>query len=231
MVEYPDPLAQYAKAKGCVARSRIILVEGTTDRTLFELAAACELRITGENLLRDLCLIPAGEGDLGGTSGVIRELIGFRAVASTVLLPNGNPKYRVAALLDNDEAGRYAFRTFRQFDIRIREWSDVFLLAPVMPLTSNRDPSAIKSLIDRENAPYKGLNWEAEDLLPEDFLHAFEQEFSGAVVRRTVVQGRTHYDLTVDGKARLHRFVKMHAIHADFINVIETLRALRSYLG
>jgi hypothetical protein len=43
--------------------------------------------------------------------------------------------------------------------------------------------------------------------------------------------GKTHRDLTRDGKAKFHEFVKENAVHADLQGVIATIRALRFYLG
>ena len=39
-----------------------------------------------------------------------------------------------------------------------------------------------------------------------------------------------HRDLTRDGKARLHRFVKQHAVRDDLGGVIDVLKAVRFYL-
>ncbi len=41
----------------------------------------------------------------------------------------------------------------------------MFRLRPIMPQTNNRDPDAIRSLIEKANAPYKGLDWELEDFI------------------------------------------------------------------
>lgn len=56
-----------------------------------------------------------------------------------------------------------------------------------------------------------------------------EQPF--AVLRTMVAGGKTHRDYTSDGKARLHRFIREHAIRDDLKQVIDVVRSLRSYLG
>jgi len=231
VAEILDPLATYAQSKGYTARSRTVLVEGTTDYELFERAARFELKASGKNLLWDLAFIPAGERDQGGTNGVVRELLCFRAFARTTLLPNGRPRYRVAALLDNDKFGRQAIRTVQQLDISIIECKDVFLLLPEMPPTNNRDPNSMKRMLEAANARYKGLDWEPEDLLPQSFVSAFEEEYGTGIARKTVSEDKVHRDFTPDGKARFHYFIKQHAIHGDMVRVIETLHTLRSYLG
>ena len=142
---------------------------------------------------------------------------------SSLHLPNGRPRYRVAALLDNDKFGREAIRNARQFDISIMEWKDVFLLLPQMPPTNNRDPNSMKRMLEAANAHYKGLDWEPEDLLPQSFVSAFEQEYGTGIARKTVSNDKVHRDFTPDGKARFHHFIKQHAMHGDMVSVIETL--------
>jgi hypothetical protein len=231
VAEVLDPLAAYAKSKGYPVRSRIILVEGTSDADLFLLASELFRKKTGSNLLQDIAFVPAGEKDNGGVRGVIRELLVLYGVATTVLDPSGRPRYRIAALFDNDAAGRYAVRSAPQFDIRLVEFKEMFLLRPRMPLTSNCDPSAVRSLVENANAPYRTLDWELEDLFPLSFLKAFDAEHVSAVRRTLVVGDRIHRDLTPDGKARFHRFVKQNALLSDLEGMVETMRAMRSYVG
>jgi hypothetical protein len=40
-----------------------------------------------------------------------------------------------------------------------------------------------------------------------------------------------HRDFTRDGKARLHRFVKDHAIRKDVVSLVDILMGFRRYLG
>jgi hypothetical protein len=218
-------------AKGYAARPKIVLVEGTTDFDLLELAGRLEHRSTGVNVLADLAFVPAGHGSEGGTNAVIREMIAFRAFASTVLDPTGRPVYRICALLDSDKAGLQALKTLRQIDIGIVEYRDVFLLSPEMPATTNRDPGFIARLVQTANEQYKGIDWEIEDLLPIPFIVAFEQEYRTGIYRKSEKNGKQHHDFNADGKARFHRFVKLNAMAADLCNVVAMIRSLRSYLG
>jgi hypothetical protein len=229
--EQPDAVAVYASSLGCAIRSKVLLLEGTTDVDLFHAAARLELAATGKKLVGDdLCLIAAGEGDLGGTRGVIRELMCFRGLSRACLLPTGRPRYRVVALFDNDKAGRLAVRAARDWDASLLEFKDLFRLWPMMPLTSNLDPISMNKIFEKENEPYKNLEWELEDLLPDPFLECFLEEVPNAVARSTTVNGKTHRDFTRDGKAQLHRFVKQHAMREDLLPVAEALKALRCYL-
>ena len=121
--------------------------------------------------------------------------------------------------------------TARELDKSAIEYRDVFRMRPVMPLHTDRDPSSLQKRFEAENLPYKGIDWELEDLLPESFHKAFVQACPDAIAKVTTAGGKTHRDLTRDGKARFHRFVKENAVHADLKGLIATLRALRFYLG
>lgn len=232
MDQTQDSVALYAKALGFDIGSRSVLVEGTTDVALFRLAARLEREKTGTDLLGGgLAFVAAGERDRGGTRGVIRELVALRGMARTCLLPNGRPRYRFVGLFDNDKAGKQAVKMARDIDTSILEYKDVFRLWPVMPLTGNLDPGAMQKTFERENSPYKGLEWELEDLLPQEFVGAFVSEYPGAVARRTSINGKEHRDLTCDGKAHLHRFVKENALRDDLCTVIDVMKAIRLYLN
>jgi hypothetical protein len=116
-------------------------------------------------------------------------------------------------------------------DISILEYKDVFRLQPVMPLPGMLDPGAIKRAFEVNNAPFKGLDWEIEDLIPANFVAAFLSEHPGAVARTMPVGGKVHRDFTPFGKAAFIRFVKEHSVHSDLVAVVETLRAMRTYLN
>ena len=80
------------------------------------------------------------------------------------------------------------------------------------------------------NIRYKGLDWELEDLLPQGFLEAFFSEHYGSVVEKINKGGKVHHELTRDGKAKLHRFVKGYAVYEDLLGVIDVLKAIRFYM-
>jgi hypothetical protein len=232
VAEEIDNLQIYAKSLGLKIKEKTVLVEGTTDVDLFEYAAMIESKAGGPDLIGPtFAVVAAGERDRGGTSGVIRELITFRGLARTVLLPSGKPRYRFVALFDNDRAGRQAVNTLRVLDTSLLEYKDAFRLQPVMPLPSTLDPGGIQKAFEVSNARYKGLEWELEDLFPEGFIDAFSSEFPGALSNKVSVEGKTHFRLTDDGKARLHRFAKSNAIREDLKGFIEVLKAIRFYLN
>ena len=231
MSEELDPVARYGRELGFEVRPRTVLVEGTTDVELFQKAARLEKDATRIDLLEnDLTIIAAGNHEQGGVNGGIRELICFRGLARTCLLANGRPRYRFIGLFDNDHAGRMAVNTIRDFDTSILEFKDVFRLRPIMPMPGNLDPGTMHKTFERENDCYKGLDWELEDFLPSDFYDAFLTDHPSSVVCTKQIGNKIHRELTRDGKAQLHRFVKLYAIQKDLIGVIDLLKTIRFYL-
>ncbi|MCZ2154774.1 MAG: hypothetical protein LC114_12875, partial [Bryobacterales bacterium] len=118
-----DPVALYARSLGFSIAPRTIIVEGRTDFDLFTLAARHEQLETRALLLGcDLAVMSSGDGDDGGTAGVIRQLITLRNIARSDLGPKGSPRYRFVALFDDDRAGRQAVRAARSLDRSIIEF-------------------------------------------------------------------------------------------------------------
>jgi hypothetical protein len=227
-----DPVARYALSLGFSIAPRTIIVEGRTDFDLFTLAAVLEKRETKAEILgRDLAVMAGGDGDDGGTPGVLRQLITLRNIARTDLSPKGLPRYRFVALFDDDKAGRQAVNAARQLDRSIMEFKDVFRIRPKMPMISHADPTVLERGFREENAPYKNIEWELEDLLGAQLLSAFCQEYPNAVHRQSQAEDAVHRDFTSDGKARLHRFAKDNAVRRDLASVIEVLKAFRRYFG
>jgi hypothetical protein len=232
VVEAFDAVALYGQALGWTLRHRTILVEGTTDVDLFTLAARLELQATGFDLLgSDLAVIAAGERDRGGTQGVIRELVSLRGFSRTLLARNGRPIYRFIGFFDNDKAGQQAVKAARSLDTSIIEFKDVFRIHPVMPTTGNLDPSTLQKAFERENNSYKGLFWELEDLLPDHFFKALRDDYPNAITKTMQISDRVHWDLSRDGKARLHRLVKQYATRQDLNAVVDLLKAFRFYFS
>lgn len=133
-----DPVARYASSFGFSVAPRTIIVEGRTDGDLFFLASELEQLQTGRKLLgTDLTVMVAGEGDAGGTQGVIRQLVTLRNIAQTYLGPKGAPRYRFVALFDNDRAGHQAISAARNLDRSLIEFKDLFRLHARMPFNAH----------------------------------------------------------------------------------------------
>lgn len=226
-----DDVTRYGINRGIEVKPRTVLVEGNTDVNLFKVAANLERQTTGINLLgNDLAIAAAGDGNEGGASGLIHQLLVFRGLARACLSPNGRPLYRFIGLFDNDWAGKQAIKTIRYIDASILEYKDVFLLWPVMPIPGNLDPGAIRRAFENDNALYKGLDWEIEDFMSTDFIEAFQAECPSGIIRVLKVGDKMHHEFSRDGKAQFHKYVQLNAVRDDVIGVIELLRAIRRYL-
>ncbi len=225
-----DYVALHGASKGWQLLPRSVLVEGTSDVALFELAAERYRKAMGKNLLADIAILAGGEGDRGGTKGVVRELLGLRAIASGYLSPAGRPVYRFVGLFDNDTPGQKAVNFARDADAAILEYRDIFRLRPVMPILANLDPGAVRRGFEKANEPYKGMRWELEDLIGEALMELFLEEFPTALVREHREADACHRELTRDGKSRLVRFCRDNADLASLKGLVDTLHALRCYM-
>ena len=227
-----DSVALYASSLGHLIRPRTVIVEGTSDVEIFELASNLLMADSGIKLLDDeFTLVAAGRGDQGGVNGVVREFIALRAMGRTCLLANGRAKYRFMALLDNDHAGRMGAKLLRSVDSSVVEYRDVFRLQPVMPIPGMLDPGTVEAAFIRENAGAKGLDWELEDLIDEGLVQDFLCENHGVVRETRKVGNYVHREFTPDGKAKLLQHVKRNAMLADLGGVVEALRAVRYLAG
>jgi len=232
MIPKNDFVQNYGEAEGVKFALKNVIVEGTSDVRLFNLAAKKEFEFSGIDLLGDtLAFIPSGERERGGTNGVIRQLITLRNISRTLLLPNGMPKYRFIGLFDNDYAGRQAASHAHKLDSSMVEYKDYFRIHPVMPFPGNLLPEIIRNSFERENINYKSLDWELEDYLPQSVIEAFLDENPSSVKKTISISGKTHRDFTSDVKVKLHRFVSEYAEYHDLIEVIKVIKALRFYLN
>lgn len=226
-----DIVAQYGVSKGWRLKPRCVLVEGTSDVALIDVAARLFEAETGRSILEGLAIVAAGQGDRGGTRGVIRELITLRNLSAAYLSPAGRPVYRFLGLFDDDTPGRNAVTGARSIDVSIVEYRDVLRLKPVMPATGSVDPAALKRSFDSLNASHKGINWELEDLVGKDLFALFLEDHPTALIRSSEAGGAEHRELTQDGKSKLIRFCAKHADLASLRPVVDMVHALRHYLN
>ena len=226
-----DIVAIYGQTHGWQLKPRTVLVEGTSDVSLFELAAGLHLKETGKNILGDMAIVAAGERDRGGAKGVVRELVTLRNLAAGHLSPAGLRVYRIVGLFDSDAAGHKAMSGARDWDTTIIEYRDVFRLRPIMPKTGSLDPTALQRTTDTQNLPFKGLVWELEDLVSPLFMARFLETHQTALVRENTISGRVHRELTRDGKSQLVRYCTQHAALENLGALIEVAHALRHYLN
>jgi hypothetical protein len=207
-----------------------VIVEGTSDVELLWLAAALYYRKYNTAVLGDrISIVPAGKGDDGGVDGVNRRLNAMRQMADADRGPDGSLRHRFIGLYDNDHAGRLAVQNACKFDRRLRLYGDLFLLHPIMPLASGANHAVLRRRFETDNGPFKGLDWEVEDLLSERILSAFCQTESAAVLEIHERTGRKHREFTQPGKHHLREFVKRHAVLEDVIEIVKLIRALHDY--
>jgi len=226
-----DQVNGYGRANGWTIRPRTLIVEGTSDVQLFRMAALLERQSTGVDLLAGgFSILAGGEAERGGARGVVRELTTLRSLARSVRLPDGRPRYRFIGLVDDDKAGREAIKGARMVDSSVMEYKDLFRLRPHMIVNTNLDPKTLRKSFEDANRRYNTLDWELEDLLPEDMVDSFLADFPTATPRVTRQHGRTHRDFSWDGKHRLHKFVEQHAFGTDLDSVAHVIRAMRYYL-
>ena len=230
-MEEIDLVARYCVSKGWCLLPRTILVEGTSDVSLFKLAAERFQQKTGKDIFAGLAIVAAGEGDRGGTSGVVRELVTLRSLAAAYLSAAGLPVYRIIGLFDNDTAGQKAVNGARILDTSIIEYRDVFRLRPIMPSTGSLDPCALKLNFNKQNEAYKGLTWELEDLVGETLIALFLEEYPKALLREQKISDAVHREFTRDGKTHLMRFCQENADLANLQRLIDVLHALRHFMN
>lgn len=220
----------FASRLGWTIAKANVLVEGTHDVSIIEHAAELYRAAHRVELLgTDLAILPAGLGNDGGVAGINKRLPTIRQVAAADPDQSGKLRYRFLGLYDNDNAGRRAIGAISAYDATIKKYSEVFLLRPVMSLKGGADRRAVEQRFDRDNEPYKGLDWEIEDLVDTDLLDLFEEEFPTAVRGRNAAAERIHRDFTEQGKRDLVKYVQRHATLDDLSEVIKLIRALRDY--
>lgn len=225
-----DIVSIYGHSHGWQLKPKTVLVEGTSDVSLFERAAELYLKETGKDILGDMAIVAAGERDRGGVKGVVRELVTLRNLAAGYLSPTGLRVYRIIGLFDSDAAGNKAVSGARDWDTTISEYRDVFRLRPIMPKSGSLDPMALQRATDTRNLPFKGLVWELEDLVSPLFMAQFLEVHKTAQTRETNISGRVHRELTRDGKSHLARYCRLHATMESLAELIEVAHALRHYL-
>lgn len=220
----------YASKLGWQVCQCNVLVEGTSDVRLLWLANALYYERHHIALLGNrFSVLAAGVGNEGGVDGLNRRLNAVKQIADADRAADGSLRYRFIGLYDNDHAGRCAIESACTFDRRLRPYADLFLLHPVMSLASGADHATLHRKFDSENASYRGLDWEIEDLLSESLLLKFEDKDPNAVIGDVVVGGRKHREFTREGKRALVEFVSRHAKIEDVVEIIKLIRALHDY--
>ena len=227
----PTLVESFANTLGWEIRECNVIVEGTSDVAVFWLAAALYYQKHQIAILGDrVAILAAGRGNDGGVDGVNRRLHAARQIADVDRDRDGRLRFRFIGLYDNDRAGRRGIDIACNFDRRLLRYGDLFLLHPIMSPAAGADHVDLRRRIEAENAPFRGLDWEIEDLLSERILLQFENLNRGAVLHVHECGGRKHRDFSRDGKMQLHKFLPGNAGLEDVLEVVKLIRALRDYL-
>ncbi|MBU3993607.1 MAG: hypothetical protein KKA12_13835 [Alphaproteobacteria bacterium] len=227
-----DMVATYAASKPWTLRPNIVLVEGTSDEALFQLANELSAD-AGQTLLgEEICVVAAGRRDRGGTFGVARELITLRSMVPLVLDRHGRPSYRVMGLVDNDGAGRRIIGDLLRLDRGSLEYRDIVAVRPITPVFGRPDPRTRKAECDRVNLPHRSLDWEIEDTLSPRLLQLFERRHPHLAPQKSRQGGKTHHEFpTTDAKTALHRLVQREATLDDLGGLVAIVQMIRSMFG
>jgi hypothetical protein len=209
-----------------------ILLEGTKDVGHFETAAALYYRDTGLRLLDDmLSVVAVGEGDKGGTKGMIRYFPVLRDVIESDPIDRNGVAFRFIVLLDFDGAGKGAANALTTAGMGFIRNKDVFLLQRLLP-RETRDPRDFQRKCDLLNARWLSINCEIEDLISATLLEDFRSTNGGYCRGNpTYLEGAHHYEWNIHAKAPLLRHVREYAIAKDMELTIGVLQSLRYLLG
>lgn len=219
---------RFAKELGWPLGRRNVLVEGTRDVELLELAATLHAKKTREELLGDdLRVVAAGYGEMGGVGAVERRFITIHELGQLDRELPKKERIRLLPLFDDDKAGRATFQSITQRRHPFREYVDVFLLKRRYPPVRPGSPAYIDEL-KKVNREWHNMDCEIEDLIGGEFLRVFCDEHPGALRCPAVINGDGHHrEWTDDGKAKLHRFVRDHALLEDLAELVRLLKYVR----
>ena len=209
-----------------------VIVEGTSDVSFLHRARDLWLAENSCDIFGDgFAVVAAGNREDGGVDGVKRRFNAVRQLAEVDVDANGDRRYRFIGLLDNDHAGRRALHQTCEFDRRVVRYQDLFLLHPDMPCANGDPGPEVERRAQSLNASYSDLDWEIEDLLPENLHHAFQGQFPNAILSAISQNGRTHREFTRGGKVQFRRFILNEAQSEDIVELVHLVCALRDYLG
>lgn len=189
----------------------VIVVEGSTDEAYLRLAAE---RSGRENLMADIAIVQAGAGVSGSHAG------GAALVVMQALIAKATSHLPIAALFDDDAAGKDGQRTLRDIGRKTGDWK------------KNQSLFSYAAVLD----PGASFAFEAEDLWPNELFESFIAE-SGEpnVLKRKELRPRTvggwQYDLAPSAKGRFVEFLQDHAKPQQCDAWIDLISRIRKGLG
>ncbi|MGI4843372.1 MAG: hypothetical protein ACRYF7_08640 [Janthinobacterium lividum] len=204
------------------------MTEGDSDVRYFNFANGLYHARHGKNLIgSDLSIFSSGSGIMGGVDGILRELPPLRSIIDTDKDQNFTSLFEVAALFDDDYAGRNGASVLRR-NWRLREGKDFFLLHRNWPMKTREQNVLEKSF----SLPKPDLYTELEDLLDTRFVDTFADSFPGALNKaKTSSNGERHCNFPDHVKSHLWPYTKDYAMVDDVVGLIDCLKAMRYYFG
>lgn len=226
-----DFFRYYGRLEGWEFKDNNLMVEGTTDVRYLEIANERHIEESGRSLIDgSFGVLAIGEAEDGGTYGMKEKLNTLWRIRRLAGQDGKGSSCRVIALLDDDSAGRDAFRHIEQRGAR--PWADLFLLRRRNPQVA--PPSSFKKQSDDLNRDYlqnKQFFCVIEDLIDMEVVDEFRQQHPKCLRRNTCeCAGAFHVDVHKDYKGKLVRFVDENAMLSDVSQLVELLKAFRCLL-
>lgn len=224
--------AWYASMKGWPLLRANLMVEGNLDVEYLRLAAATYLAVNAMSLLgQDLSIFCPGSGDAGGSYGIVEQFPTLWNQSRLDLDASGKVRYRLAALLDNDDEGKKAATLMCKANRGLQLYGNVFLLQRYMPRRS-RDAKPLAAHTREQNQAYANVDCVIEDFLDPTLCELYAEEYPHHLTRRVaLLNGACQYRWTFDGKFGLRRFVESQASIHELAGLVEVLKSMRYYLG
>ena len=211
----------------------------STSKPVLELFEKCMESAFGGELER---LYPiALSGTTGGSDHPLEDLMKdiynvyrtLQTIARGDIDSKGNVQYYVFVLVDNDYAGRNVIKYLEKDALKAIECRDIFCINPIMPKDVNPHYEHIKKSLERENAPYKGLDWEMEDYISDRIWKIFindECAKDPLLCKPKVCHDKIHRNLNDIQKGRFHDIINNSACYEDIENIVHLIKTLRIYL-
>jgi hypothetical protein len=209
-----------------------LMVEGDQDAAYFRIADDRYYKVHGRRLIDDsFRVFPIAHGTSGGVNAINDMLNLFAGQLFVDPVDEEGNRIRVAALFDDDAAGRGMFNKMKS---KFIQWNDIFLVKRLYA-ADIRDPRMFGNRTLQLNARYDAVprvDCELEDLLDRTLIDLFIEQNPGSLRRDIAeVDDGFHCEFDLRAKSRLVRFVGENAQLADLERVVSLLQTFRYLFG
>lgn len=228
---HSDFFRTYGRLEGWVFKDNNVMVEGTIDVRYLEIANQRYVDAGGQSLIDgSFGPLAIGEAEEGGTYGMKEKLNTLWRIRRLAAQDGSGSLCRVIAVVDDDPAGRDAFRHIAQRGAR--PWVDLFLLRRRNPQVDQ--PAHFKGECEKLNHNYlqdRQFFCVIEDLIDFGVIDEFRRQHPECLKRDIhECAGAFHVDIHRDYKGKLVRFVDDNALLGDVTRLVELLKAFRCLL-